>query len=270
MHSIAWRNACQLRNQLSFSAQFHSTQVSFAKWKNKWDCKHEKKDKKPSKNYVRYVVRQKRAEEKKALKNYLLYGKPSQMIFKDEEANSFSNSCEIPRFKSFGKSKTQNSSQSKKGQYSARKSRGYKQQFYDFYEEEKFINHEKIFETIFGQNRGFTWSYIPWENFHNFQYRMKNPKAKTYYNESGTDEESDNYNKNCNFNSFVGSSANRAALGLPSSGPLQIEDVKLAFRASALKWHPDKHQGPSQEIAAEKFKLCVNAYHTLCSDLQAN
>ncbi|PNX71554.1 heat shock protein binding [Trifolium pratense] len=46
----------------------------------------------------------------------------------------------------------------------------------------------------------------------------------------------------------VGSSSDRTILGLPPTGPLNIEDVKDAFRLSALKWHPDKHQGPSQVL----------------------
>ncbi|KAK7316980.1 hypothetical protein RJT34_00835 [Clitoria ternatea] len=65
----------------------------------------------------------------------------------------------------------------------------------------------------------------------------------------------------------LGSGSDRTILGLPPTGPLKIEDVKNAFRLSALKWHPDKHQGPSQAIAEEKFKLCVNAYKTLCNAL---
>ncbi|KAF9586979.1 hypothetical protein IFM89_039851 [Coptis chinensis] len=38
----------------------------------------------------------------------------------------------------------------------------------------------------------------------------------------------------------------RTILGLPPTGPSKIDAVKTAFRSSALKWHPDKHQGPSQ------------------------
>ncbi|KAL0449764.1 UNVERIFIED_CONTAM: hypothetical protein Slati_1532800 [Sesamum latifolium] len=37
-----------------------------------------------------------------------------------------------------------------------------------------------------------------------------------------------------------------------------------SFRLSALKWHPDKHQGSSRADAEEKFKHCVNAYKSLC------
>ncbi|EOA31207.1 hypothetical protein CARUB_v10014374mg [Capsella rubella] len=65
----------------------------------------------------------------------------------------------------------------------------------------------------------------------------------------------------------VGSRSERTVLGLPLDGPLKIDDVKNAFRSSALKWHPDKHQGPSQAAAQEKFKLCVDAYKSLCSAL---
>uniref|UniRef100_A0A1J3J2J6 J domain-containing protein n=1 Tax=Noccaea caerulescens TaxID=107243 RepID=A0A1J3J2J6_NOCCA len=65
----------------------------------------------------------------------------------------------------------------------------------------------------------------------------------------------------------VGSQSERNVLGLPLVGPLKLEDVKNAFRSSALKWHPDKHQGPSQAAAQEKFKLCVDAYKSLCSAL---
>jgi hypothetical protein len=59
------------------ASSFHSTPVSSAKWKDKFDCKHEHGARKLSKNYERYVVRQKRAEGKKALKDYLLFGKSS-------------------------------------------------------------------------------------------------------------------------------------------------------------------------------------------------
>ncbi|KAL1216001.1 hypothetical protein V5N11_008946 [Cardamine amara subsp. amara] len=66
---------------------------------------------------------------------------------------------------------------------------------------------------------------------------------------------------------IVGPQSERSLLGLPLDGPIKIDDVKNAFRSAALKWHPDKHQGPSQAAAQEKFKLCVDAYKSLCSEL---
>lgn len=62
----------------------------------------------------------------------------------------------------------------------------------------------------------------------------------------------------------------RVALGLDASGPLKIEDVKHAYRACALKWHPDRHQGSSKAVAEEKFKHCSAAYQSLCDKLTLN
>ncbi|CAN6218771.1 unnamed protein product, partial [Urochloa humidicola] len=61
----------------------------------------------------------------------------------------------------------------------------------------------------------------------------------------------------------------RQALGLSTSGPLKLEDVKSAYRACALRWHPDRHNGSSKATAEEKFKHCSAAYQTLCDSLAA-
>uniref|UniRef100_A0A803QP12 J domain-containing protein n=1 Tax=Cannabis sativa TaxID=3483 RepID=A0A803QP12_CANSA len=62
-------------------------------------------------------------------------------------------------------------------------------------------------------------------------------------------------------------SSHRLALGLSVSGPLKLEEVKNAYRACALKWHPDRHLGSSKAVAEEKFKLCSAAYQSLCDKL---
>lgn len=41
------------------------------------------------------------------------------------------------------------------------------------------------------------------------------------------------------------------------------EEVKLAFRALAKKWHPDRHQGASKVAAEAKFKEVQAAYEML-------
>ncbi|CAN6970833.1 unnamed protein product [Brassica rapa subsp. trilocularis] len=76
-----------------------------------------------------------------------------------------------------------------------------------------------------------------------------------------------NNNESCDEPLMVGSQSDRKALGLPLAGPLKLEDVKNAYRSSAKKWHPDTNQGPSKAEAQEKFKLCVEAYNSLCSAL---
>ena len=41
------------------------------------------------------------------------------------------------------------------------------------------------------------------------------------------------------------------------------EEVKVAFRNLAKKWHPDKHQGGSKSNAEEQFKVLQQAYQLL-------
>ncbi|XP_072992909.1 uncharacterized protein [Typha latifolia] len=273
MQAASWKNITVSRNHLYSSPQFadfHSTPITLAKWKSKWDYKGERNGQKPSKTYIRYAVRQKRAEAKKALKDYLLYGKSSDLHFQDENVNCPSDSHgsdNIPRFRSYGKSRLHDSSHSGKGKNSGSKYWQKRQCFYDFYNENEFVHPEMIFEAVFSRHRGYTWSYTSAGNFHfnnstsGFRWTDESrwEKARKRFWHENDDDESTN----------VGSHAHRAALGLPLTGQLNLDDVKCAFRASALKWHPDKHQGSSQAMAEEKFKLCVNAYNSLCSDLRS-
>lgn len=254
------------------SSSFHSTPASFAKWRNKWDChKSEKGARKASRNYERYVVRQKRAEGKKALKDYLLYGKPSPHL-QDGSTGSFANSHAIPRFKTFRKGpQTRWSSKSQQSVHNHRKSKKDKERFCNFFHEDHCVHPDDLFEAIFGAHHGFTWSHISWEGFHfgdkSFRFRWSGGESRRQRIPSDSeDEESEDESRET---TSVGSHAHRVILGLPPCGPLTLEDVKTAFRASALRWHPDRHPGSSQAMAEEKFKLCVNAYNSLCSVLKA-
>ncbi|OAY78499.1 hypothetical protein ACMD2_15781 [Ananas comosus] len=228
----------------------------------------ERSSQKPSKNYIRYAVRRKRAESKKALKDYLLYGKSSHLNFQlpasaykqasDQRASALGSDKFISAFHH--------------GNWSKHFSFGWQsnQSFYDFHDEDDFIHPGSVFETVFGRHRGFAWSYILWENFRlndtKFTFKWSDESRRQKAQKriwSESDDDSDDESTN------VGSQAHRVTLGLPLTGPLKLDEVKSAFRVSALKWHPDKHQGPSQAIAEEKFKLCVNAYNSLCSVLKA-
>ncbi|XP_072992911.1 uncharacterized protein [Typha latifolia] len=240
MQAASWKNITVSRNHLYSSPQFadfHSTPITLAKWKSKWDYKGERNGQKPS---------------------------------KDENVNCPSDSHgsdNIPRFRSYGKSRLHDSSHSGKGKNSGSKYWQKRQCFYDFYNENEFVHPEMIFEAVFSRHRGYTWSYTSAGNFHfnnstsGFRWTDESrwEKARKRFWHENDDDESTN----------VGSHAHRAALGLPLTGQLNLDDVKCAFRASALKWHPDKHQGSSQAMAEEKFKLCVNAYNSLCSDLRS-
>ncbi|KAI3474532.1 hypothetical protein Pfo_029447 [Paulownia fortunei] len=62
----------------------------------------------------------------------------------------------------------------------------------------------------------------------------------------------------------------RLTLGLSATGPLNLEDVRIAYRSCAVKWHPDHHQGCSKAFAEEKFKICCSAYQSLRNKLSSS
>ncbi|KAF6163648.1 hypothetical protein GIB67_036108 [Kingdonia uniflora] len=216
----------------------------------------------PSKNSFTFTTREKRTDAKKALKDLLF--KTGSAIHNEgcwnvEEENCFQGSNRKTRQNKSGKATSRHSPHAKKKQYRKNKS-GY------FSDE----NPEKVFQATFG-NRCFTWS--SGENSHfqrsttQFDWRdysdWKNNRRKSW--DTLSDAEDEDADEQC----VVGSCSDRSILGLPPTGPIKIEDVKCAFRSSALKWHPDKYQGPSQAMAGEKFKLCVDAYKSLCSALSS-
>ncbi|KAM0885078.1 hypothetical protein ACQ4PT_030575 [Festuca glaucescens] len=238
MYAASWSKTLPgVRSHLCAAASFHSTPVSPAKWKAKWDCKHEHGERKLS---------------------------------KDASMGSFANSHDIPRFKTFRK-RPQDHSSTKPGQgvHNQRKNKRDKAKFYNFFYETRYVNPENIFETIFGEDHGFTWSHMSWESCHfgdsSSGFRQTCESRRQRVASDSEDESDDDVSETTG----VGSHAHRVTLGLPPCGPLTLDDVKTAFRLSALRWHPDKHPGSSQAVAEEKFKLCVNAYNSLCTVLKA-
>uniref|UniRef100_A0ACD5TYW5 Uncharacterized protein n=1 Tax=Avena sativa TaxID=4498 RepID=A0ACD5TYW5_AVESA len=122
----------------------------------------------------------------------------------------------------------------------------------------------------FGGRASFTW-YWPGEDDDlgstpsGFQWRDEPRSTKSrgrVWNESDVDEEDESCRDDLK--------THRISLGLPASGPLKLDHIKSAFRASALKWHPDKHQGSSQPEAEEKFRRCVEAYNTLAGAFKSS
>ncbi|XP_037496759.1 uncharacterized protein LOC105646522 isoform X3 [Jatropha curcas] len=127
------------------------------------------------------------------------------------------------------------------------------------------IDVENIFRSMFGGNRYFYWSFInggnpQWRSSSSYSnYYGRNWRYRVEYDHDSSTESDDNVDSNL--------ASERIALGLNASGPLKLEDVKNAYRACALKWHPDRHQGSSKAIAEEKFKHCSAAYQSLCDKL---
>ncbi|KAJ4715423.1 DnaJ domain containing protein [Melia azedarach] len=287
MQIPTWRNVLFLKNSLKIPAlsttgtnaapaaaatcghciaSFHSTPTSCEKWKNKWNA-DAKRAQQPTKNYIRYQTRHKRADTKRALKDLLFNSGSSKLSFQKED----------PIWKFDGKSewdaerdqKSQRKSSAQRVGKSEPKRRKRKFRRESFCED--FDDPETIFQGKFG-NRWYTWTYQSRGEESSFGssesgFEWREHSNKTHYRtknwETISDAEADSDDELCD----VGSSSDRTILGLPPRGPLKIDDVKNAFRLSALKWHPDKHQGPSQATAEEKFKLCVNAYKSLCDAL---
>lgn len=247
-----------------FSA-FHSTPCSRDKWKSKWNSDVKRSGQQPSKSHIKYVTRQKRADAKQALKSLLYNSGSSKFSFEDKEtkwnpswygdqddrSNSYSNKGQPRSGQRFG------------GKPQKKTKRKIRRESFC----EDFDDHpEQIFQATFG-NRWYTWSFSNMRGSSSSEYSTSGFEWREHSNrtnkwKSASDIESDDDDSCC-----VGSSSDRTTLGLPPNGPLKIDDVKNAFRLSALKWHPDKHQGPSQAMAEEKFKLCVNAYKSLCNAL---
>lgn len=50
-------------------------------------------------------------------------------------------------------------------------------------------------------------------------------------------------------------------------GDITEDLIKKTYRRLAMKYHPDKNQGPGQFIAETKFKKVANAYEVLTKNL---
>nr|XP_010909601.1 uncharacterized protein LOC105035663 isoform X2 [Elaeis guineensis] len=119
---------------------------------------------------------------------------------------------------------------------------------------------ETIFRSAFG---GARYSYWSFSGFENFQWRNSSSHAHSKSSRNWSYESDDE--TDTSLESELASE--RLALGLSASGPLKLEEVKNAYRACALRWHPDRHQGASKVAAEEKFKHCSAAYKILCDRL---
>ncbi|XP_074279841.1 uncharacterized protein LOC141605102 [Silene latifolia] len=127
---------------------------------------------------------------------------------------------------------------------------------------------ETIFRSVFG-DRFFVWSSVD-EDYPNWKRSSRRSKShKSSWRWGNQNEDQYHYTPEEDTRKSKLASE-RTALGLSASGPLKLEDVKTAYRASALKWHPDRHQGSSKAKAEEKFKHCTSAYQTLCDSLAVN
>ncbi|KAI4345133.1 hypothetical protein L6164_012289 [Bauhinia variegata] len=243
-----------------FSA-FHSTPCSCQKSSNR--SSSARRGQQSSKNHIRFITRQKRADAKKALNDLLYKGGFSTFSFQDKE--TVGRKCSWNSHEDGHSDSSYDKGQAKSRQRvgKSQKNKKRKSKRRSFSREDSDDDPETMFQARYGK-RSYTWSFGGREwtcenSTSGFEWREQS-KDRKWENESDIESDDDD---SCD----VGSCSDRTILGLPPSGPMKMEDVKNAFRLSALKWHPDKHQGSSQAMAEEKFKLCSNAYKSLCSAL---
>ncbi|XP_010531565.1 PREDICTED: uncharacterized protein LOC104807838 [Tarenaya hassleriana] len=209
------------------------------------------KRERPSKNHIRYTVRQKRADAKKALNHLLFHAGGVRNSLKDGW-NFDSPKQEKP------------SKKCKPGQGKKPRDKKTKRWHRQGNLSDDYYDNETRFEVRFA-DKSYSWSFKQGSCSRNsassgFEWREGWSWTSQTQQSNPRDDESWS----------VGSRSDRAILDLPQFGPLKIEDVKKAFKAAALKWHPDKNQGPSQATAQEKFKLCLDAYNNVCRAIDAS
>ncbi|KAL1542228.1 hypothetical protein AAHA92_26352 [Salvia divinorum] len=236
-----WRNLLIINNTVTQSARpgiaaaqfaaFHSTNALFQKWKNKF-----------ANAYVKYTVRQKRADTKKALKDILCNGDYSTS--RNEIATGYADQLNK-------KSRIKPVHHSKRASHKKSKRNHRRENPFDDYDDDPFAS--------FGKDS--SWNFRPSEQ--RSEWTKNSYWSHSRFNEQDAESRTESHNFS------IGTYADRKSLGLPATGPLKIEDVKAAFLSSALKWHPDRHEASSRAAAEEKFKHCVNAYKSLSGSLSS-
>lgn len=131
------------------------------------------------------------------------------------------------------------------------------------------IDAETIFRSAFGGERISFWSFVNEDRRSSSAYTNGHRGGSWHYKiDSDVDEDEDPSSDTDSSEST--SASDRLVLGLSPCGPLKLDDVKHAYRSCALKYHPDRHPGPSKNAAEEKFKLCTAAYQSLCDKMAVN
>ncbi|KAJ7976000.1 DnaJ domain containing protein [Quillaja saponaria] len=241
-------NCLQMRTAL-----FHSTPIMERRRRNNWDSRCNP-----------YSKRFRRIHEKEQLlRNVGAYTDFFFQSWKDEADED-----DPPSSRGASWFKRQYSAKgSRRDRSSNQGSQHWARRGFEFCEED--VDVENIFRSTFGGSRFFYWSFI---NDEDPQWRSST-RYSNYYGKSWnwrhwSEEESDSSTESDSLDLALAS--DRQALGLSASGPLKLKDVKNAYRACALKWHPDRHHGSSKALAEEKFKVCSAAYQSLCDKLEVS
>eukprot|EP00252_Welwitschia_mirabilis_P016277 TRINITY_DN35905_c0_g1_i1.p1 TRINITY_DN35905_c0_g1~~TRINITY_DN35905_c0_g1_i1.p1 ORF type:complete len:277 (-),score=47.15 TRINITY_DN35905_c0_g1_i1:204-1034(-) len=255
------------------AAFIHSTSFSQAKWRSKFGFDaHSGKD--LAKEYRRYLRRQHRSDLKKIFRavdgvntaskqqfqkcrsTWSAYRKRHTYKGYNVHSSVNSNESPFPKRNERQKSRKHRAFHARE-QAKVQKKRRRRRKRYFYHESEDEDIDKEAFEEML-KHRWFHSSYSDWN-----EVRWASSQGAYW-------KWSTNYYSSDEGGYTIGSASDRLALGLSPRGPLTLEEVKQAFRMSALKWHPDRNEGPAKAMAEEKFKRCGAAYKSLCDAFSAD
>ncbi|XP_074371667.1 uncharacterized protein LOC141712577 [Apium graveolens] len=246
---------------LKSAALFHSTPVLLRKRRSSpWDTRGSaSRGSSKRANYYRYSRKQNRKQD--VLRNVSAF---AETLF--QGLNYDSEECELESSSSRGRTwfrPDYRDRRFKAGETNYKGPRSGSRRGFQFCEDDDDV--ENLFRSAFGGNKHFFWSFMSDEpprtsSGYNYNSRYSSKWKWTHEEEYDIDPDM----------SESDSTSERKTLGLSATGPLDADDVKIAYRKCAMKWHPDRHQGSSKAVAEEKFKVCSAAYQSLCDKLAIN
>ncbi|KAL5719482.1 hypothetical protein ACHQM5_012252 [Ranunculus cassubicifolius] len=269
-------------------ALFHSSPVLERRRRTNWDTGGGTSRSASKKSY-NYSRRSRKMHSRHTLlRNVSEYAEHLFQSWRDDDDDFPSSSKGTSWFKGndWGKGKKKTFSGSQGPQWGNFRSRGGFEFCFGDDQEVEFI-----FRSAFGGERSTYWSFINeepsswrtygdsshWKSYDDsYQWRSSSYGSSSHKKKSSKrknkyyDDYSDTYDDDYNGEPEKDLASDRRTLGLEAFGPLNLQDVKTAYRACALKWHPDRHQGSDKANAEEKFKKCSAAYQSLCDNLDAS
>lgn len=245
-------------------ALFHSTPVLHRKRRTHWESDRSTYKRSPRKSNYYYSRRYRKLDAKEEL--LCNVGAFAERLFEDWHYDDDDE---------HEPSSSRRSSSWFRRNYGGKSHKGWRakagdRRTFGFCDDDDDFEVETIFRSSFGGGNGyFFWSFVDEEQPRRSSSRGYNQKHRSSWSwrhhkedEYGSSEDSDSEEPDL--------TSDRLALGLSGSGPLSLEDVKNAYRACAMKWHPDRHDGCSKAVAEEKFKTCSAAYQSLCDKMALN
>ncbi|XP_059668518.1 uncharacterized protein LOC132313658 [Cornus florida] len=246
-------------------ALFHSTPVMDRKRRTHWDSGGGAY-KNSSKRYNYYAKKSRKMHSKETL--FRNVGAFAEHLFQSWQHDSYDYDPSSSRGSSWFRQ--EHRANGSRGGWTGNQSwQSRHRRGFQFCEDDFEDETETIFRSAFGGNRHFYWSFVneeipQWKSSSGYSANYRTSWKWRHQNE----EEYDSSTESDSSESDLAS--DRLALGLSATGPLKLEDVKHAYRACALKWHPDRHDGSYKAVAEEKFKVCSAAYQSICDKLALN